>query len=406
MAGRRGFFGKILDFANKFYPKSARSERKSRFEGFEVDPKNEPMRRAISLCDEALDIVSDRIILMNRLRDVTAKIAEVEGYNSLTDEDAQEFKDLLGRYSSLARESRQLQYQTTSFDHDVTYMEKHEDEAPKAIDEIKFAEDRQRIFKQDMGYLEGEKMVLEDDSQRLQNAFDFVEKFSVGCVIFFGALAAFLVFLHAFRDFQVTFLLIAMSVFIVIIAGLIYSLRIRLKQEIALNIRKQQRAVELLNKKTAVYAHFTNFLNYEYRKFKVRNSQMLKNNLNEYNNYKHLIRRLDSVRNILAQTEVAIEFFLKDKGIDVNYSNVEKFAQTINIDDKKQFYNEMNREKGLVERSLAVLEQRHTDVWGELMNIQENDENEDMKRLIDEYMVKAGKMMVYDETRDEDGVIV
>ncbi|MCL2415987.1 MAG: YjgN family protein [Defluviitaleaceae bacterium] len=403
-----GLLGKIMDFANKFYPgRQKNAGRKSRFEGFIGTIGREGdmgLIKAIGLCDEALDIVSDRIILMNRLRDVEEKMIEVEGYNSLDENAAEDLKDLLSRYASLSREARQLQYQTTSFDSNITGMERLEHEVPGAIPEIKFAEERQRVFKKDMGYLEGEKMVLEDDNLRMTNALDFVRKFSVGLTCFFGFLALLFAGLYVVLGTQSLIMLAVMIVFVVAISALVYSMRIRLRNELALNYRKQARATELLNKKTAVYAHFTNFLNYEYRKFKVRNAEMLKSNLAEYNNYKHLVKRLDSVRSIMGQTEVAIEFFLKDRNISLNFSSIEKFAQTVNIDDKKNFYREMSREKVTIERNLTELEQRHISVWGNIMDLQAADEGEEkvMDKLIGAYMEKVGNMMVYDNANDTD----
>ncbi|MCL2171207.1 MAG: hypothetical protein FWB71_03560, partial [Defluviitaleaceae bacterium] len=262
------------------------------------------------------------------------------------------------------------------------------------------AEGRQRIYRQDMGYLEGERMVLEDDRERLTNALEFVEKFSIGMVLFFGALTIFLVLLHAMQGMQTFYLLAATTLIVLIVGWLLYTLRVRLRNELALNNRKQHRAVNMLDTKTANYAHFTNFLNYEYKKFKVRSSQMLESNLEEYTSYKQLIRRLDSVRSIMHQTGIAIEMFLKDRNIHIPFASVEKFAQTANIDDQKHIYREAAREKGVLERSLSALEQRHTELWAELMHIKDQSGGADMDYLINEYMIKAGKMMVYDDTND------
>jgi hypothetical protein len=404
-----GIFHRFLDWINRFYPfkQVEHAPRESSFAEFlkyGMDEGKEDVVEAVNLCDEALDIVADRIVLINRLKDVDERMEDVAAYGRLTEEDVEDLKDLLDRYHNMSRESNALKYQVTSFDAGLAAFDKLEDEAIKAVPEIKFAESRQRIFKQDIGHLEGERMVLDHERQRLQNGVDFVYKFSIATVIFFAVAIAILVFLYAAYNIQTLIPLAGMLVFIVILSGLLYSLRQKLRYELALNRKKQQRAVELLNTKTAVYAHFTNYLNYEYKKYKVRNSKMLENNLEDYGHYKHMTKRLDALRNIMEQTEDAIEFFLKDKTIARNFGSIEKFAATINIDDKMAFHQELFREKTLIEGSLKRLDERSTQIWESLNNLRNADDEGGMSEnaatinaIMDDYVKKATRLVEADK---------
>jgi len=400
---RVGFFTRVVDAINKLYPfkKDEVIERKSRFEGFLRHGEKEGKAGVVSavrLCDEALDIVSDRITLNNRLESLDERMAEVECYGKLTNEEVEDLKDMLASYTALAKDSNQLKYQVTSFDKNLTRMERLEEEAHTDLPEIKFAEERQRMFKQDIGYLEGEKMVLEHERERLRNAIDFVYKFSIAMVFFFGGMALVMVFLYIFHNVQTILIMASMLVLIIIISAMLYSLRGRLKYELKLNLKKQSRAIELLNKKNAVYAHFTNYLNYEYRKFRVRNSEMLSNTLQDFGHYKHLTKRLDSLRNIMAQTESAIDYFLREKGIDAKFSSIEKFAATLNLDDKKQFYEELFREKNLIEKSLDRLDVRSSQIWDALMSLRTNEkrDTDTIEKIIEEYVEKADRILNVD----------
>jgi len=399
-----GFFTKVVDWINKLYPfkqKEEAVERKSRFEGFLKHGEKEGKTGVVSavrLCDEALDIVADRIMLTNRMASLDERMAEVECYGRLTEEEVADLKDMLASYTSLTKDSNQLKYQVTSFDKNLMRMERMEGEAQTDLPEIKYAEERQRLFKQDIGYLEGEKMVLEHERERLKNAIDFVFKFSIAMVFFFGGMAIVMVYLYIFQNVQTMLVLSSMLVIIIIISAMLYALRNRLIYELKLNFKKQGRAVELLNKKNAVYAHFTNYLNYEYRKFRVRNSEMLANNLSDFGHYKHLTKRLDSLRNIMSQTEAAIDFFLKDKGIDAKFSSIEKFAATLNLDDKKQFYQELFREKSLIEKSLDRLDIRSSQIWDGLMKLRESEKRDadTINKIIEEYVEKADRILNVD----------
>ena len=399
-----GFFYKFVDWINrkKIFKPEADAQKESRFEDFiklgEENGKDDVVAAA-QLCDEGLDIVADRIALINRLADVDSKMDEVQAYASMSEEDIEDLEELLGRYSTSSRESNQLRYQVTSFDAGLEAFDKLEKDAIKAVPEIKFAEGRQRIFKHDIGHLEGERVVLNHERERLKNGIDFVYKFSIGTVIFFAAALALLVFLYVVYHVNTIIVLSGMLVFVVILSGLLYSLRQKLRYELALNHKKQQRAVELLNTKIAVYAHFTNYLNHEYRKYKVRNSKMLENNLEDYGHYKHMTKRLDALRDITEQTEDSIEFFLKDKGITANVGSIEKFASTLNIEDKMAFHQELFREKTLIETSIKKLDEKNAQIWNTLTSIKESaTENKVIiETMMDEWEKKAARLIQANE---------
>ncbi|MCL2234905.1 MAG: hypothetical protein FWB98_00495 [Defluviitaleaceae bacterium] len=398
-----GVFNRFLDFINKLYPVKRREsgdEKPSSFSKFvEQEGRRENIVNAAMLCDEALNIVSDRIVLINRLRDVEERMEGVAAYGRLSKEDVEDLKDLLDRYMNMSRESNALKYQVTDFDAGLSDLGKLQEDAQNSVPEIKFAEERQRMFKKDIGYLEGEKMVLEHARERLTNAGDFLYKLAIATVLFFAAACLVLVFLYAVHQINTILILAGMLVFIIVIAGLLYSLRQKLRYELRMNAKKQSRAITLLNKKIANYAHFTNYLNYKYRKYKVRNSQMLENNLEDYNNYKFLTKRLDSLRDIMSQTEGAIDFFLKDKGMDRNYSSIEKFASTLNIDDKLTFHSDLTKEKALIESSLKRLDTRSAQIWDVLTSMKSSPGKDALviTEMVDEYVAKAGKLIETDE---------
>lgn len=396
-------FNRFLDFVNKLYPIKWAGQTKEGTSGFsefvEKADGRESVINAALLCDEALNIVSDRIVLINRLKDVEGQMEEVAAYGKLSKEDIEDLKDLLDRYTNMSRESNALKYQVTSFDPGLSGLGKLQADAQNAVPEIKYAEERQRIFKKDIGYLEGEKMVLEHAKERLNNATDFLYKSSIATVLFFAAACVVLVFLYAVHQINTILILSGMLVFIIVIAGLLYSLRQKLRYELRMNAKKQSRAIVLLNKKIANYAHFTNYLNYEYRKYKVRNSQMLENNLEDYNNYKFLTKRLDSLRDIMSQTEAAIDFFLRDKGMDRNFTSIDKFASTLNVDDKLAFHGELSKEKALIEISLKRLDTRSGQIWEVLTGLKAGPGKDAtiIAEMIDEYVAKAGRLIENDK---------
>lgn len=398
----KSFFDKLVGAINHVFKRKKRKEyeRFSRFVHFlkGIDKNSELYKNAqiaVIACDEALNVVSQRMMMIGKLKEVDEKLAELECYNQLTDEEAAHLKDLLARFASLVKDKNVLKYQVTGFDKSITYMSDLESEAPVMLGEIKEAEDKQRIFKQDLGYLQGEKSELEYEQDNISYALNFIHKFTIGLAIFFALVLSVMVFMYVFSGTQILYPASIMFVLVAVMAGLLYILRKKLKFELQLNYRKQNKAIGLINKKSVVYAHYTNFLNFEYRKFKVRNSEMLKDNLKEYAHYKYLTKRFDSIRSIMYQTEEEIEKFLREKNISNLSTTIEKFAQTINVDDKKMYHNELLMEKEAIEKSLSAIDRRQEKIWDELVALNELDKSPE--RLIDDiiktYVDEAGKIV-------------
>lgn len=103
---------------------------------------------------------------------------------------------------------------------------------------------------------------------------------------------------------------------------------------------------------------------------------MLKKNLKDIEAYKHLTARVDNIRNIMYQTEDQIEEFLRKKNIHHLSSSVEHFAQTINVEDKKQYHHDLVRERNILEKALSDLDNRHAEIWDLLIELGKTDDSE------------------------------
>lgn len=360
----------------------------------------EPVASAVAICDEAIIIAEKRINLIEKLKKTDESIQELECYNNLSPDDVAKAKDLLDRYTSLSRDRNNLRNQLDGFERSLSFMSELEDEAADAVSDINEAEEKQRLFKQDLGYLEGERADLVYERERFEAGLSFIQKFSVGMCIFFSVATAALTFMYIINGTNILLPMFTLVGLVVIISSLLFAFRRRINYEMEINLKKQSRAVELINKKTVLYAHYTNFLNYEYKKFKIRNSEMLKDNLHDYGLYKYLIGRLDSIRNIMYQTESEIEEFFKEKDIFNSNITVEKFAQTIDLDNKKSYYSQLITEKAAIEKNLSIMDIKHERLWDALSELSEKDTSEErlIQHIIKSYMDEAGKLIMRSST--------
>jgi len=183
---------------------------------------------------------------------------------------------------------------------------------------------------------------------------------------------------------------------------LLYFFRQRVKSEMRLNLRKQQRAIELLNKKSVVYAYYTNFLRFCYKKYKAKNSRTLENNLNDLESYRFLANRIDTVRSIMYETETGIERFLREKKLGGVKATIEGFAKTVNLDDKRRRFKELEGEKLSLEKNLTEMDKRHEEIWDVLVKLNVEDTTQTINSILETYMAEAEKVFSAKKTGADD----
>lgn len=364
------------------------------------DPLYPAVRQTSGLCDDALRIAKQRIQLGTRLQDYDEKLLELECFSRLTDEELDRLKKLLHYFLALTAERNQLYNQLSDYDKSLVDMFKLEEEAALAVPQIKEAEHRQRLLKQDLGYLYGEKADLVYERENMERGLQFIRFFSLGLVGLFIAMTLLLGFLHIFNQTNIFIPTVVVTVMVIIIASLLYIFRRRIRYELRVNFKKQLRAVELLNQKNVVYAYYTNFLRFVYNKYKVRNAQMLENNLSNFSSYKFLVGRIDNLRRTMYETEAEIERFMREKKLTGLRASVEGFAKTANLDDKKRYYDELVKSKEALEAELATLDQRHEEIWDTLMVLNDHDRssNKIIDKIIQTYLDEAGSLLTFAES--------
>jgi len=359
------------------------------------DPMYPAIRQTSGLCDDALRIAKQRIDLGTRLQSYDEKLLELECFSNLTETDITRLKKLLEYFTALTAERNVLYNKLTDFDKSLVDMFKLEEEATLAIPQIRDAEERQRILKQDLGYLYGEKSELIYERSNMEKGLHFINRFTIGAAGLFVILTLFLGFMYMFGNWNIFLPTVIIVLMVIVIAGLLYIFRRRIRYELKLNFRKQLRAVELLNKKNVVYAYYTNFLRFTYNKYKVRSATMLENNLEEFGNYKFLVERIDNLRRTMYETESEIERFVREKKLTGLRSTIQDFADTVKLDDKKRYYEELSKGKEAVEKELANLDMRHEEIWDTLMvlNDRDNSTNKLVDKIIQTYLDEAGGLM-------------
>ncbi|MCL2852094.1 MAG: hypothetical protein FWE20_03535 [Defluviitaleaceae bacterium] len=342
----------------------------------ENDPMYEHAYLAADFCEAALQTAKQRLVLVDRIKNLQVRIDELEAYLKLTDEEANRLKNLLNSFVSLTKERNDLIYRLTGFDKSLPRLENLLQDANNAMPEIQHAEKSHKMLRQDIGYLQGEREDLIFEREKIEKGLTFIEKFRVWATVAFFVGMLSLTFLFVINEVNIFVPAAFLMILIIVTIPLLYLFRRRMRYELKMNIAKQRKAVSMINTKTTVFAHYTNYLNYSYRKYKVRNSQALKSNLKDYENFKHITQRIDALRRTMYVTENEITKFLREHSIS-NKFTVEQFAHTVNISDKLDFSHELVAERAVLDRDLALLDDKHQDIWDKLEVLIDTDTTDD-----------------------------
>ncbi|MCL2841153.1 MAG: hypothetical protein FWE05_10330 [Defluviitaleaceae bacterium] len=406
-----GFFSRIkklfrTNFAKeKIHVEAEDIEAYSKFKQFyeeleTEDPTYLPMRQASTLCDDALRVATQRLKISARLNTISNQLSELDAFINLTDEEINDLKKMLERFVAMAGERSILLEKLSDYDSSLVDIESLASDARDAIPSIKDAEKHQRALRLDIGYLTGEKEELAFERVDIQNSLSFIYKMTVGVIgVFFVILFALL-----FMFFNTTInVFIPATIFVLLVMGFVVVVnifRFRVIKELRNNTKKQHRAVELLNKKSVVYAYYTNYLRFCYKKYKANNARTLENNLNDLESYRHLANRIDTVRSLMYETETTIERFVREKKLGGVKSTVEGFAKTINLDDKRRRFTDLNTEREGAEKSLAELDRRHEEIWNTLTKLKKIQPA--IEVVIENYMKEAEALFAAHEKKEEE----
>ncbi|MCL2386871.1 MAG: hypothetical protein FWC89_04880 [Defluviitaleaceae bacterium] len=408
-----GFFSRVGHFFRRMFGVRKNTEEVSGVEAYskfkhfydELDKDNPDylsIRHAATLCDDALRVATQRLKISKRLNVLDVQLTELDAFINLTVEEIDDLKRMLERFVALASERSVLLEKLTDYDSSLVSMESLADDAWQAMSSIKDAEKHQRALRMDIGYLTGEKEELIYERADMQKNMDFIRKLTIITLGVFAFMATGLLILAVYMEFPIlipTFMLVLLAMAFVLIINVF---RVRVRREIKVNAKKQQRAIELLNKKSVVYAYYTNFLRYCYKKYKANNSRTLENNLNDLESYRHLANRIDTVRNLMYDTETGIERFLREKKLGGVKSTVEGFAKTINLEDKRRRFVELNAEKDVSDKTLLELDKRHEEIWDTLQKLNATDSTGVVKNILDAYMNEAQKLFADQNKKEEE----
>jgi hypothetical protein len=157
-----------------------------------------------------------------------------------------------------------------------------------------------------------------------------------------------------------------------------------------------------------MYVHYTGFLNYTYRKYRVKSSFELKALWKEYDYYRYVTTRYSNLRNLSFAVEDDLHAFLKTKDLHRTKTSVETFERILDFESCRKQFTRFTNQLALINAKLGALESDQRVVWSELDAIKNRDTKDKViERMMSEYFDDVSKVMPIADEEDvfdyEDG---
>ena len=358
--------------------------------------------KVIELCDDSLKLDRHRLYLDKKRKECEIILEDLKCYDNLSEDDAEHLKSLITKFIQLNTERKGIRYQLGDFNNSINKLENLEEDAQDALYQIEDAENSKRLLSRDISLIKDEKERTILDRERLQFAYKVLHKFSFAISILLGLSIIFLTLISVSLNESVFLSLSILCITLVFTIVLIYVFRRKIVFELKLNEKKQSKLVSLLNKKTVVYSYYVNFLNYTYKKYNVKNSRVLKSNLDDFNNYKHIVTRYDNLGKLVYEVQGQLEDFLKDKKITISNGSLESFAKSINIDNKIAYFKDIELKKQKIEDRIKEIEEEHQRLIEKIiaLNIEDTSKEKVIEKIIQAYFNETEKLLSEEDEED------
>ncbi len=398
---KESLFKKIINFINRKFESNKYYEEKTKDNLFvkyikdenEKDLTYNDVRLCADYCYEALKIAEKRLKILTNSEKINEQLIELDYIEHLTENDINKLNILCERHKNLIKENKTLLYQLTGFSNSIDYLKGKHREAEKSMAIIEEAEKSQRIFKNDINLLKYEKRDLIDEGIKMKNAISFINKISIGFIGITSFIALILGYLNIFTGRQIFYETASIVIFLIFYISLTYIFRLKIYKELKINSKLQFKITKLINKKKAVYAYYTSFLDVSYDKYNAKNAKDLKYNLDEYKQYEKILQRKDAAVKAYNETQREIEKFIEDKGIPCN-TTIDIFVKNVSTEDRIRKHKKLTSKKKEADHLLNELDTKHKAYWQLINELNDNDQtnNKIIGNLIEKYYEEIEKV--------------
>jgi hypothetical protein len=354
--------------------------------GVDINNVYNNVENTYELCNKLSCAYKENEKLITEYDNITNIYTSIQQIDELNKKQLIEFENYADTYVETKTDKSEFIDKIKSTRNDFEYLDEYKENIDEIISNIKNVEEKQRIVKNDINYLEGEKGDLLYNKERLKKAKKMVTILMISLLIIFSISALILGIIFIKKDIDIFIPSVIMIVIIAFFGLWIYIFRRYVIHEIKKNNILSQRAVELLNKIKIKYVNNKQFLDYEYKKYKVKSGDMLQDRWNMYKQnkeHKHRIHKMSS--NIIILEQDIERLLLKN---NINTSNY--ILDNINIFATKkarlEYKEQTKHDKDIIKKSIDDSNNQIKLIIKILIDVRDNDttNNKIITKMINE----------------------
>ena len=254
------------------------------FERDKVDfDKPEERKQYISSCLEQIAEAEHEIrLLTGEYSLVTSYLTDIEEIEALPSEQQEEIQSSAAKLTTLEQERQHYLGKPRMSDAEYKKMQSQENEIAEGIEKLSETEKYQKLVKQDLSRLDGEKHAYEYRISELEGKLGDCRGMAVIALITFVVCVVMLLILQFAFSYQTIVAYYVLIAAMAIVLPILFVWNLNMQKELERIKKTQVRLVQLQNKVKIRYVNNTNLLQYLYLKYGVDNAAKLKKLWEEY----------------------------------------------------------------------------------------------------------------------------
>lgn len=325
--------------------------------------------------------------------EVTAYLTDIEKIEKI---DGKDGEDLLGAAANILRLTRErAQYKSSTIEISDAQMQRLEPYDATLAEDVKnmFAnETYQMALKQDMGYLEGEKYNLLQEQKETAAKQRYLKSLTRILIVLLLSIFALLFVVQYVMKIDMIIPYLMTVAFVAVIAAYIFSQGMRNRRLVALNDRKLNKAVILLNRVKIKYVNTTNVLDYTRTKFGVESAAQFEFVYVEYVKAKEFAEKYKDNTEKMKENRAELMGILNDYGIHDSEVWVHQVSALLDSRDMVEVRHRLNLRRQQIRERIAYNEGNKDKAYQELHQFMERfpESKSEVAYILKKYNVLPG----------------
>lgn len=320
--------------------------------GVNIEDIYNNVENTYELCNRYRNKIKEKKLAIKEYEKITETYSNIQKLEKLSEKQLAEFEDYANSYSKIRNDKVDYVDRIKGAGQQFDYLEDYEENIDEVISKIKDVEEKQRLVKTDITYLEGEKGDIAYNKERLLKTQKYIKIFLIALVTIFAFATLTLSIMYVYNDIEIFVPSIIMITILAFFGLWIYIFRRYVIHELKKNNILANRAIELINKVKLKYVNNQQFLTYEYNKYKVKSGDMLEDRWNNYRQNRRDKTNIHKLSSNIIMLEDDIERVLKKTNIEDINKIVENIDMYLTKDIRHDFSSKVKKNKKMLKDKL------------------------------------------------------